>query len=200
MADLSDFMLSKVRVKLIELFFQKPTEMWYVRELTRLTNEEINAIRRELSRMQTAGIVHSEERGNRLYYFLNQQYDFFAELLTLVAKTTGLGKEIKRNRKKLGELKFVMFSGKFAKYMKRGNTDVDILVVGNAVLPELGALIKKEELKRGTEINYSVIPEEEFVFRKNRRDPFLKEILSGSRVMIIGEEEELLEAKPVLGV
>ena len=111
MASLSDFMLSKVRVKLIELFFAKPGEMWYVRELTRLTGEEINAVRRELSRMQEVGIVHSEERGNRLYYMLHKQYDFYPELLTLVAKTTGVGKEIRRNRRKLGDVKFVVFSG-----------------------------------------------------------------------------------------
>lgn len=199
MADLSDFMLSKVRVKLIELFFQKPNEMWYVRELTRLTNEEINAIRRELSRMQEVGLLHSEERGNRLYYMLNHSYDFFPELLTLVAKTTGIGKEIKRNRRKLGDIKFVMFSGQFAKYGKRGHTDVDILVIGNVVLPELAVIVKKEEESRGHEINYSVIAEDEFTFRKNRRDPFLREILSGSRVMIIGDEDSFLEVKPQLG-
>lgn len=198
MAHLSDFMLSKVRVKLIELFFSKPYEMWYVRELTRLTGEEINAVRRELSRMQEVGIVRSEERGNRLYYMLNRQYDFFSDLLTLVAKTTGLGREIKKNRRKLGEIKFVMFSGPFARQGKRLHTDVDILIIGNVVLPELSALIKAEEEKRGYEINYSVIPEDEFVFRKNRRDPFLREILSGSRVMIIGDEDELIETKPQL--
>lgn len=200
MANLSDFMLSKVRVKLIELFFSTPLEMWYVRELTRLTNEEINAVRRELSRMQEVGIVKSEERGNRLYYMLNKQYDFFPELLSLVAKTTGLGKDLKKNRRKLGELKFVMFSGAFARRGKRAHTDVDVLIVGNVVLPELSVLIKQEEEKRGFEINYSVIPEEEFEFRKNRRDPFLREILSGSRVMIIGDEDDLLETKPQLGV
>ncbi|HSW90355.1 MAG TPA: hypothetical protein VLH19_05820 [Patescibacteria group bacterium] len=199
MADLSDFMLSKVRVELIEVFFTKPEEMWYVRELTRKTNEEINAVRRELARMSASGMVRSEERGNRLYYSLNSQYEFFPELLTLVAKTTGLGKEIKKNRRKLGDLKFVMFSGKFARRLQRANTDVDILVIGNVVLPELAALVKKEEEGRENEINYSVISEEEFVFRKNRRDPFLRDILSGSRVMIIGDEDALLEVKPQLG-
>ncbi len=198
MAKLSDFMLSKVRVELIELFFTKPSEMWYVRELTRLVGEEINAVRRELARMQDVGMVKSEERGNRLYYMLNPQYDFFNDLLTLVAKTTGLGKEIKKNRKKLGDVQYVMFSGKFARYGKRANTDVDILIVGNVVLPELTAVVKVEEAKREHEINYTVMTTEEFLFRKNRRDPFLREILSGGRVLIIGDEDSLLEVKPQL--
>ncbi len=199
MAQLSDFMLSKVRVELIELFFSKPSEMWYVRELTRLTGEEINAVRRELSRMQEVGMVRNEERGNRLYYMLNPQYEFFPDLLTMVAKTTGLGKDLRKNKKKLGDVKFIMFSGPFARFGKRLHTDVDILVVGNIVLPEMSALVKAEESKRGHEINYTVMTEEEFLFRKNRRDPFLRDILAGSRVMIIGDEDSLLEVKPQLG-
>lgn len=199
MAQLSDFMLSKVRVELIELFFSKPSEMWYVRELTRLTGEEINAVRRELSRMQEVGMVRNEERGNRLYYMLNPQYEFFPDLLTMVAKTTGLGKDLRKNKKKLGDVKFIMFSGPFARFGKRLHTDVDILVVGNIVLPEMSALVKTEETKRGHEINYTVMTEEEFLFRKNRRDPFLRDILAGSRVMIIGDEDSLLEVKPQLG-
>lgn len=200
MAHLSDFMLSKVRVELVELFFQKPEEMWYVRELTRLVGEEINAVRRELSRMQDVGMVKSEERGNRLYYMLNTSYDFFSDLLTLVAKTTGLGKEIKKNRKKLGDLSYVMFSGTFARRKPHKNTDVDILIIGDVVIPELTALVKVEEEKRGHEINYTVLSADEFEFRKMRRDPFLRDILGGGRVMIIGDEDALLEVKPQLAV
>jgi hypothetical protein len=90
-----------------------------------------------------------------------------------------------------------MFSGNFARYGKRSNTDVDILIVGDVVLPELTALVKKEEEKRETEINYSVISHDEFVFRKERRDPFVKEVISGSRVMIIGNEDEMLATSHV---
>lgn len=198
MADLSDFILSKVRVKLLEVFFEQPTGMWYVRELTRKTDEEINAVRRELDRMLTASMVKMEERGNRKYYFLNPAYDFYPELMRLVAKTTGIGHEIKKNRKKLGTIKYVMFTGKFAKHEKRANDEVDILMVGDVVLPELAAIVRAEEKLRGFEINYTVMTEDEFMFRKQRRDPFLLGILELPRVMVIGEEEEMLERKPTI--
>ena len=198
MADLSDFILSKVRVKLLQVFFEQPTGMWYVGELTRKTDEEINAVRRELDRMLTASMVKMEERGNRKYYFLNPAYDFYPELMRLVAKTTGIGHEIKKNRKKLGTIKYVMFTGKFAKHEKRANDEVDILMVGDVVLPELAAIVRTEEKLRGFEINYTVMTEDEFMFRKQRRDPFLLGILELPRVMVIGEEEEMLERKPTI--
>lgn len=196
MAELSDFILSKVRVKLLETFFQDPHNMWYVRELTRITDEEINAVRRELDRMLDNGLLKSEDRGNRKYYSLNPSYEFFGELQRLVAKTTGMGKELKKIRKKLGAVKYVMFTGKFAARQKRTRDDVDVLVVGEVVLPELAAVVRAEEQRRNTEINYTVMTAEEFEFRKARRDPFLLGILELPRVMIMGSEEEMLERKP----
>ena len=76
MAKLSDFIISRVRVKLLTIFLSKPGEMYYVRELTRLAKEEINAIRRELKRMQDVGMLKSEKRGNRLYYTYKNSYLF----------------------------------------------------------------------------------------------------------------------------
>jgi predicted nucleotidyltransferase len=197
MDSIQDFMISRVRVRIMELFFSQPGEMYFVREITRQTREEINAVRRELDRMLEAGILKSEERGNRLYYYLNKNYSFYPELVRMVKKSTGLGQKLTKLRKKLGTLRFVMFSGKFVATDNSKRSDVDILIVGDVVLPELESLMKEEEEKLGREINYTVLPEDEFEFRKQRRDPFLMEVLYGTRVMVIGNEEDLVERKPV---
>lgn len=191
MASLSDFIVSKVRVKLLKSFLENPKEMYHVRELTRRTSEEINAVRRELSRMNEAGMVKKEIRGNRLYYWFVKEYPYFQELLQLVTKTTGLGFAIRKNRGKLGKLNFVVFSGQFVRREERVSADqVDVLLIGDVVLPELANLIRQEEGKRKMEINYTPITKEEFEFRKSRRDPFVLGILAQSRVMIIGDENE----------
>ncbi|MBD3279472.1 MAG: hypothetical protein GF390_02045 [Candidatus Pacebacteria bacterium] len=193
MTTLKDFMISRVRVKLMKLFFQDPQEMYYVRQMTRKIKEEINAVRRELDRMLDYGLLKSEERGNRLYYRLNSRYLYFQELQQMVAKSTGLGKRIRRARRKLGSLSFVMFSGKFIKNVDVNPEEVDVLVVGEVVLPELEKLIKTEQKKLGREINYAVFNDNEFEFRKTRRDPFIMDILYGSRVMIVGSEVDFVK-------
>lgn len=190
MADLSDILVSKVRVKMLELFFEKPSEMFYVREITRLVKEEINAVRRELDRMLECGLLKSEQRSNRLYYFLNKRYLYFQELQRIVIKTTGIGKKIRKFRRKLGDVSYVVFTGAFINQEKLNKDELDILVVGEVVLPELEALIKGEEKTFGREINYAVIETEEFEFRKARRDPFIMEVMYGVRVMVIGDELE----------
>jgi len=193
MADLGNIITSKVRIKILELFFSNPKELYHVRGIVREIKEEINAVRRELTKLEADGLLRKEPRGNRVYYFLKPEHPFFGDLISIVAKTKGLGATIIENKSKIGKVSFIMFSGKFTRLVLRKNDEaVDILVVGEVVLPELAALIRTEESKRNKEINYTVMSREEFDFRKKRRDPFLLGILAGSRVMIIGDEEDLV--------
>jgi hypothetical protein len=188
----SDLITSKTRVKLLNVFLTSPTEMYHVRECVRRTGEEINAVRRELLLLEKKGVFKKEPRANRVYYSLSKEYPFYFDLLKIGAKTMGLGKEILDNRVKLGKIKFAMFAGKFVRRIKETPEDVDLIIVGTIVLPELAILVRNEETRLGTEINYTAMTEEEFKFRKQRNDPFLSGILYGSRVMLIGDEEAML--------
>lgn len=193
MANLGDIITSKVRIKILELFFSNLKEIYHVRGIVREIGEEINAVRRELAKLESGGVLRKEPRGNRIYYSVRPEYALYEDLISVVAKTTGLGASIIENRNKIGKVSFVMFSGKLVtgKDRKR-EEDVDLLVVGEVALPELASIIRTEESKRGREINYTVMGRDEFDFRKKRRDPFLLGILSGSRFMIIGNEEDLV--------
>ncbi|MFZ5844911.1 MAG: winged helix-turn-helix domain-containing protein [Patescibacteria group bacterium] len=190
---LSDLIISRVRVKILTLFLTHPGAIFHVREIVRQVGEEINAVRRELAHLEKAGIVTKEQRANRLFYAVRRDYPLYYDLLSLVGKTSGLGWDIIKHKAKLGKIKFAMLSGRFLRGLpKRESNAVDLLVVGNVVLPELAQLVKAEEVRRERELNYTVMTEEEFEFRKRRRDPFVISILAGSRVVVIGDEEELV--------
>jgi len=192
-ADLQDFMISRVRVRIMELFFSNPSEMYYVREITRKAKEEINAVRRELDKMLEYGLLKSEERGNRLYYHLNGRYQFYPELLRMISKTTGLGGRLVKARRKLGQVDFIMFSGDYVEGKPARQDHIDLLIIGEIVLPELEQLIKQHQEQNEREIFYAVFSKEEFDFRKTRRDPFVMDVLYGSKVMVIGSEVEFCE-------
>lgn len=190
---LEALIISRVRVKILKLFLLNPSSIFHVREIVRQTDEEINAVRRELAHMEKHSMVTKEPRGNRLYYSFRKDYPLYFDLLCLIAKTSNLGADILKNKSKLGKIKFVMFSGRFVRGESSSPEGVDLLLVGQkVVLPELSQLIRAEEARRGRELNYTVMTEDEFNFRKKRRDPFVISILGGSRVMIIGDEEELV--------
>lgn len=190
---LEDIIISRVRRKLLELFLTNPGVIFHVRDIVRKVDEEINAVRRELAHMEKAGMVSKEQRANRLFYTFRKDYPLYFELVGLIGKTTGFGWEILRHRGKLGKIKFAMLSGRYVRQMPRkSQNDVDLLVIGNVVVPELTQIVKAEEARRQHELNYSVMTEDEFEFRKRRRDPFVLSTLEGSRLMLIGDEEDLV--------
>ncbi len=190
---MEELFVSKVRVKLLKLFLGSEELMFHVREIVRRVEEEINAVRRELARMEKFGMVVSEWRANRRLYRWRKDYVFYPELLALVVKSTGLGGAIIRNRSKLGRVKFAFISSRFVKNEPSGQEDVDFLIVGQIVLPELQADISDEQAKREREINYSFMDEAEFNFRVRRRDPFILRVLVQPKIMLIGDEKEMLE-------
>lgn len=189
---LEDLIISRVRVKLLQLFLSEPGQIIHVRELVRRSKEEINAVRRELAHLEKAGMLGKEHRANRLYYNFKKDYPLYYDLLELITKTTGLGGAILKNKNKLGRIKFAMLSGKFARNLQGSIEKVDLLIVGNVVIPEVAALVREEEVRRGREIFFTPMTEEEFMFRKKKKDPFILGILEGGRVMVVGDEEELI--------
>ncbi len=190
---LEDIVISRVRVKILTLFLSHPGVMYHVRDIVRKVEEEINAVRRELAHMEKAGMVSKEQRANRLFYLFRKDYPLYFELMELICKTTGIGADILRLKAKLGKIKYAMVSGRYIRGLsKKSQSDVDLVVVGNVVLPELSQIIKAEETRHEKEINYTVMTEEEYEFRKSRRDPFVISMLTGSRIMVIGDEEDFV--------
>ena len=189
---LKDLFISKTRVKLLQTFLNNPGRIFYVRELVRTVGEQINAVRAELARMERSGMVSSEARANRKFYGFRKDYVFYDELSRLVAKSSGLGGAIIKERNKLGKIKYASLSGTYIRRRPVGPTDVDLLIVGSIVLPQLAQLVKENENVIGREVNYSVMTEEEFTFRKRRGDPFIRNILEKPKVLLIGDEEEMV--------
>jgi len=180
---------SGIRLSLIQEIFYFPGEMHYVRELTRLIKTEINAVRRELANLVKSGLVVSESRSNKIYYQANYSSPLFQDMVTLAHKTHGLGGDIHKSLNKLGKINLVFYSRNFLTNEARGDNydKVDIIIVGQVILPELSELIKKEEVLRGYEVNYMVMEQSELNIRRQRRDPFIIDFYINYPVVICGE-------------
>ena len=166
--------------------------MFYVRELTRATKEEINAVRRELEHLQKAGLLKSEKRGNRLYYSVKTSFSIYPELSNLVSKSSGLGRLVLKNRSKLGFVKFAFVSQKLTRGLPRDPEEVDLMLIGKIIMPQVAIIVKSAEKLLNTEINYSCMTEDEFKYRMNHQDPFIIKVLLQPRVTLIGDEIQLL--------
>ena len=187
---LKDLFVSEVRLRVLSLMLTRPQEQYHVRAIVRAVDAEINAVRRELAKLEGMGLLRKRQSGNRLYYTADTSHLYYSELLALISKEEGVGKMIIKNAKELGSIKFAVLSKAFLKGRKSSVLDVDLFMVGDLNLDYLKRVIASAEREMNREINYSVMSEEDFMFRKRKNDHFVAKILTQSRTMLIGDEEE----------
>lgn len=187
---LKDLLISEVRVNILKQMLPFPNKSYHVRALVRAVDTEINAVRRELARLHGIGLLRKRPSGNRIYYSVDTTSPYYSELLALVAKDEGIGAAIIANLKKLGDVRFGMLSTAFIRGRQSSVLDVDLFLVGTVNLDELKELVEKAQNKLNKEINYSVMALDDFEFRKRKGDSFINKLLTQSRTMLVGDEEE----------
>ncbi|MDK2899450.1 MAG: hypothetical protein PWQ10_637 [Patescibacteria group bacterium] len=193
---------SKTRVKLLHLFLNNPGQSFYVREITRKIDEQINSVRRELSNMLGVGIITSDSADNKLYYQVNQRYNYYLPLKTIFgdsspsnnvsicASDNDPGEEYGSIMRNVVGLRLAIFAGVL---VMGSTTDVDILFVGNMAPAKIKTLVAVIEKGEGREINYSVLSYDEFYYRLSVHDKFITDILSGKHSVIVDKDKVLVK-------
>lgn len=193
---------SKTRVKLLHLFLNNPGKAFYVREITRLIDEQINSVRRELSNMLEVGVITSDSADNKLYYEVNQRYEFYvpfraifaAQKVTSVAttdaKTAASTPAWQKELQKLAGLRVAVAAGAL---VKGSASPVDLLIVGDTPPKKTQTLIKSIEAHEGRELTYSTLSYDEFYYRLSVRDKFITSILTNKHTVLVDADNILKE-------
>lgn len=186
---------SKTRVKLLHLFLNNPGKAFYVREITRLIDEQINSVRRELSNMLDVGIITSDSSDHKLYYEINQRYEYYVPFRAIFAdEHIEATNEAKRESawhgliKELAGVRIAILAGVL---VKGSTSSVDLLVVGEVPSAKLKNVVKHIEKAEGRDLNYSVLSYDEFYYRLSVRDKFITEILNGKHAVLLDTDNVL---------
>jgi len=198
---------SKTRVKLLQLFYSNPNRSFYVREITRKIDEQINSVRRELANLLSIGIIASDNTNNRLYYEVNQSYEFYEPLKLIFGGEQEASKtddkpapKVSKNPvatnvetdklRALGNVELALYTGQFTRDETSG---VDVLVVGDINQHAMQKFITDLEAKEGKEIRYTVMTVQEFGYRRQIKDRFISTILSSKKQVLINKNHAIAE-------
>jgi hypothetical protein len=202
---------SKTRVKLLQLFYSNPNRAFYVREITRKINEQINSVRRELSNLLSIGIITSDPTQNRLYYEVNQDYEHYKPLAMIFGglataeesptpeKTAKTGKKttaptakphadvseehpLAKSLRALGRVDLALLSGQFTRDETSG---IDVLVVGNVNQAKADKFMADLEKTENKELRYTVLPTDNYQYRVQINDRFISNVLGAKKQVII---------------
>lgn len=196
---------SKTRVKLLQLFYSNPNRSFYVREITRKIDEQINSVRRELANLLSIGIISSDNSNNRLYYEVNQKYEFYEPL----AEIFGGGVRTKPKKGKpstvapdiappseplkvLGNVELALYTGQFTRDETAG---IDMLIVGDINQTQLNKFIADLEKKEGKEIRFAVFSIQEFSYRDQIKDRFIANVRAAKKQVLVDKHNLLTTEK-----
>src|SRR3989338_7652256 len=160
---------SQTRIKLLSTFLLHPEQEYFIRELTRLLDEQINSIRRELENMKRIGLVKSRTRNRKKYFRIDLEFPLYTDLRNMFGKAVQGETAVIAELKRLSGLKFLVLAGSFV-----GESDpVDLLIVGEVKRDAVEKLLAHDPSLRS--VKYSIFSVPDFLYRLNLKDKFIKE-------------------------
>lgn len=191
---------SKTRVKLLQMFYSNPNRPFYVREITRKIDEQINSVRRELANLLNVGIISSETNNNRLYYEVSQDYEFYKPLQQIFGAAAiaeepivdAVSSEDKQTFKSLGNVDKILFTGQFTRDERSG---IDVLIIGDVNQTQVSKYVAELEQAEDKELRYVTMTPEEYRYRTEVNDRFLAMVM-GSKLQTVFDKQAKAKKKP----
>lgn len=170
---LKQLFTSSTRIKLLTLFLLHPDEEYFIRELTRKLDEQINSVRRELDNLKRIGILKSKFKNRKKFYVVDKNFVIFQELKSIILKTMSNHEEIAKKISKCGNIDYMVLSGIFLDK----NATVDLLIVGENINKDRLETILNSEVATKRPVRYSILTKDDFLYRLECKDRFLTDIL-----------------------
>lgn len=151
---------SKTRIKLLLKFFLNSRTTAYLRSLESEFGESTNAIRVELNRLESAGMLVSSMQGNKKIFQANTQHPLFEEVHKILIKHIGLDRIIENVIERLGQVERVFLAGDFCR--GRDSQIIDLILVGDVDRGFLTTLIERTETLVNRKIRYLIYDGQEY--------------------------------------
>jgi len=183
---------SKLRVKVLEHFFFHPGEEVYIRRLASKLDEPVGTVARELAGLERAGILASRRVGNQRHYRLNEGCPILDDLRNIFLKTSGAGAELRMTLEKIPGVELAFLYGSYVRGEAHASSDLDLMIVGDVSDRDLAPAVARVERRLKREINYTIYTRSEAEKRLGHKGDFVHEVLSGPRILLIGDERDEL--------
>jgi predicted nucleotidyltransferase len=182
---------SSSRVKVLRLLLLNEGRRYYQREIAELAGLPVRAVQRESARLTEIGLLHRIKDGNRVYFQANPACPIFPELKRILLKTLALESLLSEALARDGQIEVAFIYGSYAANRETATSDVDLFVIGSISGRQLSTTLRPLQSEIQREINYHLVTPEEFRERLERGDGFLRNVIEGPKVFVVGNEETL---------
>lgn len=182
---------SSARVKVLRLLLLNEEKRYYQREIAELAELPVRAVQRESARLTEIGLLRRVEDGNRVYFQANPACPIFPELKRILLKTVALKVLLSEALARDGQIQVSFIYGSYAANRETATSDVDLFVIGSISGRQLSTALGPVQAEIQREVNYHLVTSAEFQERLARGDGFLRNVLDGQKIFVIGDEKTL---------
>jgi predicted nucleotidyltransferase len=184
-----------VRQEILAATLLSPEKSWYLSELASHLCTSPSSLQRELDSLTKSGVLDRREDGRRTYYKAQTASPVFHELRQLFSKTAGIVPTLESEIGQFGEkIKWAAIYGSIARGEEQAQSDVDLLIVGQVALADLVPALRRVERQFDREVNVTRYSETEFRQKLRSGDHFLKSVIEGKLIVLMGSLNELEKA------
>jgi predicted nucleotidyltransferase len=193
-ASLARLFASETLVALLRLFLLRPEERFYQKEIAEMVGARLYLVQRELTRLEQVGLVTRLPHGGRVYYQANRAHPAFEDLKRAFLKTVAVGDSLREALTAMGDhVRVAFIYGSYATGEETAESDLDLFIVGTLWSREVSSVLGALSRELGREVNTAVYPPEEVTRKVREGHHFLREVLAGPKLFLIGDEHELSE-------
>jgi predicted nucleotidyltransferase len=185
-------LFGKTRQAVLGLLYGQPDRSYYTNQIVDAVNSGSGTVQRELERLSEAGLVLREVQGRQVYYRANPDNPIFPEIKSIIRKTFGIAEVLRSALQPVADnIRSAFIFGSIARNTDDQASDIDVMVIGNIGFGEIVDLLSPAETQLGREINAVVYPETEFQEKTRRDQYFVKTVMEGDKIFLIGNDDEL---------
>jgi predicted nucleotidyltransferase len=189
---LGDLLFGQTRGRILALLYGTPDQAFFTRQIARQVGTSVGTVQRELETLSQIGLIERSATGMQVFYQANRDHPAYAELHSLVAKTAGAFHILRSALAALAKkIAFAFVYGSMARGDENAVSDVDLMVIGDVSLDEMLMQLATAERDLGRSINPTVFSLKEFKSKLKAGNHFLKSVMRGEEVLLIGDENEL---------
>lgn len=192
MSKLADALFSRTQQQVLGLLYGEPEKSFFINEILRATGMGVATIKRELDRLEMAGILQRNKIGNQQHYQAEPLCPIYAELRAIVTKTLGVADIVSRALLPLKDkIELAFIFGSVARGSENTGSDIDLMLVGTVGLEEVVSLTYPVQASLGRYINPRIYSLSEWTSLLKEQSGFIKDVLKNPRMDIIGSTDEL---------
>lgn len=189
--NLSDALFSRTQQRVLGLLFGNSDRSFFATEIFDRTGGGRGTVQRELARLVSSGLVLMTRIGNQTHYRANEASPIFSELRSIIVKTSGIAEPIREALAPLAaRIDLALIYASVARNEAHAASDIDLLVVASDfTLEQLFSRLARAERSVGRKVNPTLLTPDEFRRRRQNGNSFLKKILAGAVIPLIGSAD-----------